>query len=49
MKKLLLLIHIVFLTINTQAQEISDTSFGKGLINFVEIGFLLRNLAKAFL
>ncbi len=35
MKKLLLLIHIVFLTINTQAQEISDTSFGKGLINFV--------------
>ncbi len=26
---------IVFLSINTQAQEISDTSFGKGLINFV--------------
>ena len=35
MKKLLLLIPIVFLSINTQAQEISDTSFGKGLINFV--------------
>lgn len=35
MKKVLLLIPIVFLSINTQAQEISDTSFGKGLINFV--------------
>ena len=35
MKKLILLIPIVFLSINTQAQEISDTSFGKGLINFV--------------
>lgn len=35
MKKLLLLIPIVFLSINTQAQEISDTSFGKGLVNFV--------------
>ena len=35
MKKILLLIPIVFLSINTQAQEISDTSFGKGLINFV--------------
>lgn len=35
MKKLLLLIPIVFLSINTQAQEISDTSFGKGLMNFV--------------
>ena len=35
MKKILLLIPIVFLSINTQAQEISDTSFGKGLVNFV--------------
>ena len=35
MKKILLLIPILFLSINTQAQEISDTSFGKGLINFV--------------
>ena len=35
MKKLLLLIPIVFLSINAQAQEISDTSFGKGLVNFV--------------
>jgi len=35
MKKILLLIPIVFLSINTQAQEISDTSFGTGLVNFV--------------
>ena len=35
MKKILLLIPIVFLSNNTQAQEISDTSFGKGLVNFV--------------
>jgi len=35
MKKILLLIPIFFLSINTQAQEISDTSFGKGLVNFV--------------
>ena len=35
MKKILLLIPIVFVSINTQAQEISDTSFGKGLVNFV--------------
>ena len=35
MKKIILLIPIVFLSNNTQAQEISDTSFGKGLVNFV--------------
>ena len=35
MKKILLLIPVFFLSINTQAQEISDTSFGKGLVNFV--------------
>ncbi|MDA8571838.1 OprO/OprP family phosphate-selective porin [Flavobacteriaceae bacterium] len=35
MKKILLLIPIFLLSINTQAQEISDTSFGKGLVNFV--------------
>jgi phosphate-selective porin OprO and OprP len=35
MKKILLLIPIFFLSINTHAQEISDTSFGKGLVNFV--------------
>jgi hypothetical protein len=29
------IIVVIFFTFNLQAQEISDTSFGKGLINFV--------------
>jgi hypothetical protein len=29
------IIVAIFFTFNLQAQEISDTSFGKGLINFV--------------
>jgi len=35
MNNKLLLLFIILLNVNLQAQEISDTSFGKGMLNFV--------------
>jgi hypothetical protein len=35
MKNKLLLLFIIFISFSVQSQEISDTSFGKGMLNFV--------------